>query len=32
VYAAGQSGIGAVTDRDDAHAASMPEAMHGAGW
>jgi hypothetical protein len=32
VYTAGQSGTGAVTSRDDAHAASMPEAMHGAGW
>jgi putative hemolysin len=32
VYAKSQSGTGAVTSRDDAHAASMPEAMHGAGW
>jgi len=32
VYAKGQSGIGVVATRDDAHAASVPEAMHGAGW
>jgi len=32
VNGAVQSGTGAATDRDDAHAANVPETMHVAGW